>query len=213
MPAPVPVHDAFTPEASLEDAAFRGALDCVVGAFEAGGLPYLLMGGIASTVLGRRRPTHDIDVFVRPTDARRALALLADAGFETEETFPEWLFKAYREGQLVDVIFRAEGDVYLDDEMLARARAGSYLGCTVPVIPPEDLAVIKAIVHREHMPRHWHDALAVLATADIDWEYLLRRARRGVRRVLALLLYAESCDLPVPAWVVERGYALVRDGR
>ncbi|HVM67688.1 MAG TPA: nucleotidyltransferase [Acidimicrobiales bacterium] len=216
MPAPVPVHEApFSPEASLEgkDEAFRAALARATTAFDDGGLPYLMMGGIASTILGRRRPTHDIDVFVRPTDALQALALLAGAGFETEETFPDWLFKAYRDGQLVDVIFRSSGDIYLDEDMLARSRVEPYLGHPVRVIPPEDLAVIKAVVHAEHMPRHWHDAVAILGTADIDWEYLVRRARRGVRRVLALLLYAQSCDLPVPAWAVERLHALLRDGR
>jgi hypothetical protein len=36
------------------------------------------------------------------------------------------------------------------------------------------------------------------------WEYLLRRARRsGPRRVLSLMLYAESNDLAVPAEAVE----------
>jgi hypothetical protein len=41
----------------------------------------------------------------------------------------------------------------------------------------------------------------------------LRRARHGVRRVLSLLLYAQSIDLPVPWWAVDRLYALLRDGR
>ncbi|HLK45463.1 MAG TPA: hypothetical protein VKT18_05720, partial [Acidimicrobiales bacterium] len=103
--------------------------------------------------------------------------------------------------------------IYLDDEMLARARCEPFHGRYVRVIPPEDLVVIKAIVHAEHMPRHWHDALSIVATEELDWEYLLRRARRGVRRVLALLLYAQSNDLPVPWWTVERLYELLRDGR
>jgi hypothetical protein len=62
--------------------------------------------------------------------------------------------------------------------------------------------VLMAIVANELSPRHWLDALAILATTDVDWEYLLRRARRGIRRVLSLLLYAQSNDLPVPTSVV-----------
>ena len=55
-------------------------------------------------------------------------------------------------------------------------------------------------VHDEHMPRHWHDALAVLAVSELDCDYLTRRARQyGARRVLSLLLYAQSNDLIVPS--------------
>ena len=50
-------------------------------------------------------------------------------------------------------------------------------------LAPEDLVVMKAISHDEESPRHWHDALGVLATVDLDWDYLLERA---------------------PAWGVER---------
>jgi hypothetical protein len=50
------------------------------------------------------------------------------------------------------------------------------------------------------MPRHWHDALAIISRCDLDWEYVVRRARRpGARRVLSLMLYAQSNDLVVPA--------------
>jgi hypothetical protein len=41
--------------------------------------------------------------------------------------------------------------------------------------------------------------LAVVARCQLDWDYLVRRARRhGARRVLSLLLYAQSNDLVVP---------------
>jgi hypothetical protein len=72
------------------------------------------------------------------------------------------------------------------------------------VIPPEDLIVIKAIVHDEETPRHWHDALGVIARAQLDWDYLLARASHSPRRVLSLLLYALSLDLWVPASAVRR---------
>jgi hypothetical protein len=190
-----------------DTSAFLAALDDVLDVFAQDGLPYLLMGGIASTAVGRERWTHDIDVFVRPDDARRALRLLATRGFETEETFPDWLYKAVRDDQLVDIIFRSAGDIEVDDEMLQRAATREFMGRSVPIVPPEDLVIIKAIVHAEAMPRHWHDALAVLASTEMDWDYFMRRARRGIRRTLALLLYAQSNDLPVPWWVIERLYA------
>jgi hypothetical protein len=67
------------------------------------------------------------------------------------------------------------------------------------VIAAEDLAVIKALVHKEHSPRHWFDALALLRRDDLDWDYLVRRAvQHGPLRVLSLLYYARSNDQVVP---------------
>jgi hypothetical protein len=53
------------------------------------------------------------------------------------------------------------------------------------------------VIHDEQTPRHWGDALGVIADSELDWDYLARRARKGARRVLALLLYAQSNDLVV----------------
>ena len=177
-------------------------LDETIATLDAAGVEYLLMGGIASSCLGRERWTHDIDLFTRPQEAGRALAALSAAGFETEETYPEWLFKAVKHGQLVDIIFRSGGDITVDDDMVRRAPISRFMGRKVRTVPAEDLVVLKAIVAAEHAPRHWYDALAVISTTDLDWEYLVRRARRGIRRVLSLLLYAQSVDLPVPTAVV-----------
>jgi hypothetical protein len=63
------------------------------------------------------------------------------------------------------------------------------------------------------MPRHWHDALAILGVCDLDWEYLERRARQfGARRVLSLLVYGQSNDMVVPTAPIRRLFeALYRD--
>jgi predicted nucleotidyltransferase len=177
--------------------AVAAVLRDTVRAFESAGVPYVLIGGLASTVLGRARTTEDIDLLVFEADAKRALEALARAGFDTDETNPEWIYKATRDGIEIDLIFWLKGDVYLDDEMLSRAHDGDVDGVPVKVVPPEDLIVIKAAVHDEQTPRHWHDALGVIAEQDLDWDYLGRRARHSARRVLALLIYAQSNDLVV----------------
>src|SRR5437867_2830568 len=99
----------------LQERAFLDILDQALAALDRSHVPYLLIGGLASSALGRPRWTHDIDVFVAPDDARSALAALREASFKTEETDPNWLFKAIKEGALVDVIFRSRGNIYLDD--------------------------------------------------------------------------------------------------
>ena len=174
-----------------------------VRAIEERCVPYLLMGGAGSVTFGRPRATDDVDLFVRPEDAGRVLDLLGAAGFETTETDLTWLHKAFRRGVLVDVIFRSAGDIYLDDEMLRRGRRRTYRGTDALMMCPEDLVVIKAVATSEGVTRHWYDALALIARCELDWDYVVERARRaGPRRVLSLLLYAEGDDLAVPADVV-----------
>lgn len=186
--------------------AVAAALAQSVEAFERAEVPYLLVGGLASSALGRPRFTADIDFFVRGEDAKRALEALDDAGFDTEETNPKWIYKAWQGDVQIDVLFKVMGDIYLDDEMLARAPELEVLGVPVKVVPPEDLIVIKAAVHDEDTPRHWHDALGVIATCELDWEYLAVRSRKAARRVLALLIYAQSSDLVVTDDIVRTMY-------
>ena len=79
---------------------------------------------------------------------------------------------------------------------------------------------MKALAASEDTPRYWYDALGIIGHADLDWDYLIRRARaNGPRRILALLLYAWSNDLVVPGDPVRTLFDLVtsnvpnRDGR
>ena len=183
----------------VDEGLFLTVLGDAIAALEAKDIPYLLMGGLSSATFGRPRGTNDIDLFVHPDNARLTLEALESAGFTTEETDPRWLFKGFKDDILVDVIFRSTGDIYLDDEMLAHARVVDVRGCAARVIAPEDLLIIKALTADEHIPHHWHDALGVIQGSDLDWDYLVSRARRhGARRVLSLLLYAQSNDLGVP---------------
>jgi hypothetical protein len=187
---------------------FRRVLAEVVGLADASGIPYAVMGGIAASALGRERWTHDIDLFVRPEDAGRLLERFAAAGFSTEERDPEWLFKASRGPVVVDVIFQVAVDaaarpIEFDEQMARRVRRAEFLGVQLPVIPPEDLIVIKAVVHKEFRARHWFDALGLIAAGGLDWAYLLRRADAGWLRVLSLLLYARSDGLDVPAQTID----------
>ena len=182
------------------DDDFHQTLDEAIAAMREADIPFLIIGGIASAVMGRDRGTRDVDLFVRPEDARRALDGLESAGFETRVAFPHWLYKGFKRDVLTDVIFRSSKDVLLDDEMLRRAQEREFRGHVLPIAPPEDLVIMKAVAADEDTPRYWYDALGIIAHADLDWEYLVRRARQhGVRRILSLLVYAQSNDLVVPA--------------
>ena len=188
------------------DQAFTNVLHAAVDAVSKAGYPFLVLGGLASALVGRPRWTHDIDFLVRPDDARDILEVFAAAGFTTEETDPVWIYKAFKDEVMVDVIFMVMGGIYLDDQMQARSIEREYEGLRLRIPSPEDQIVIKGIVHREETSRHWFDALAILGRAEIDWEYLLLRGRVGARRILALLIYAQSSDILVPDWVIRRLY-------
>lgn len=191
-------------------AAFFAALHDLGAVLRGTTVRALVMGGVGSASLARPRPTDDIDLLVHPEDADGLLDLLASHDFRVERTDPTWLYKAWRHGVLVDVIFRSTGDIYLDEEMLERAQARAFKGATLLTVSPEDLIVIKAVATNEASPHHWYDALGVIARCDLDWTYLVERARRfGPRRLLSLLLYAESTDLAVPAWAIDRIFDVV----
>lgn len=194
---------------NVPEEVFLEIADQALRALEQADVPYGIMGGVASAVHGRPRWTHDLDVFIRQIDTDAALEALDEAGFATQRTDDFWIYKGISRGVLVDLIFRAKGDIFLDDEMIARIVETDFKGVPVKVIPPEDLIVIKAIIHDEATPRHWHDALAMIASSTLDWDYLARRARNGARRVLSLLLYALSVDLPVPESAVRKLFATI----
>ena len=178
-------------------------------ALDSAAIPYVLIGGAASSIRGRPRVSDDVDFFVRQPDADRALDVLARHGFATERTNPLWIYKALRDGITVDLMFWLAGDVYFDDELLARATRERYGAGEVNVASAEDLVVIKLLAHDEQSPHHWHDALALLALNEIDWEYLLARGRLSPRRLLSLLVYAESVDLVVSEDAIRQLFEMV----
>jgi hypothetical protein len=84
-------------------------------------------------------------------------------------------------------------------------------GRRLPCVAPEDLIVMKAIATTEDTARYWFDALGLLGRPDLDWTYLVRRAKQhGARRVAALLFFAQSMDLLVAEEVVDELIDAVR---
>jgi Uncharacterised nucleotidyltransferase/BON domain len=200
--------ESFEPD-EVSQEVFLRVLREAVGALEHARVPALIMGGIASAVLGRDRRTHDIDFLIYEKDAKRALAALGEAGFRTQETDPDWLYKGIKHGVLVDLIFRSSNEVVLDEEMLARAYCEEFHGQPLWLLPPEDLLIAKVLALKEDTPRYWHDALSLVAAGGLDWAYLLRRCEGRERRVLSLLVYAQAEGLPVPDTVIRQLFAQV----
>lgn len=196
--------DAERADGPTVDHQFVTVLAQAVDALHTAPIGFGLIGGVASAVYGRPRCTYDIDVFCRPEDARAALDALECHGFTTETTNPSWIYKAFRDGVVIDLIFRAKNEIYFDSAMRDRVRTMTFEGVEIPLVAPEDIVVTKAIAADESSPAHWWDALCILALNDMDWDYLIDRARKGPNRTASLLHFALSVDLPVPVGAVRR---------
>jgi predicted nucleotidyltransferase len=196
-------------------ATFQETLDRATKTLAARDVPFGAIGGIAAVAWGRPRwdpAAADVDLMVRPQDADGARDALADEGFEPVDTTEQhWLRRVTREGIGVDLIFRTAGDIYLDEDMLARTVEVDFDGVRIPVVSAEDTVVMKALAFGEQTPTYWAEALSIIARHDLDWDYVLTRARHGVHRVLSLLLYAQSQDLAVPVDAVRALFAASQD--
>jgi predicted nucleotidyltransferase len=136
---------------------------------------FVLGGGLAVWARGGPETEHDVDFFVSPADAERALHALADAGFRTEEPPEGWLYKAWRGDVLVDLIYAPTG-VDVDEELLGRAEVLEVHAVRMPVMRAEDVLVAKLLAMREHQVDY--DSVLEMARTvreQIDWDEVRRR--------------------------------------
>ncbi len=167
-------------------------------------IPYLAAGSMASVTWGRPGPMGDIDLMIDPRSAKPLLKAFDEAGFETDQTFPQWLFKARKNGITVDLIFEMAGPLYLEPHMLERGSMVEVFGTRVRLISPEDYVLSQALALKEDTAVYWFNALGVIGRQDIDWDYLADMAQRGPRMILSMLLLGQAQDLPIPDSVIRR---------
>lgn len=178
---------------------------------ETAAIPFVVGGGLAAEAYGLRESLNDVDLFVRPVDAPRAGRALESSGFLVWIEDPRWLYKAMRNGIVVDIIFESTGLVHVGDETFRRARWVSIGTVTVPVMPPEDFFVMKAAAATPSAPKHWLDAISLLTTQAMDWEYLASISEGNSRKVLEAIVHAYNDGVPVPSLVfVKLAQALIK---
>src|SRR5439155_1536897 len=100
---------------------------------------------------GGPRTEHDVDFIVRPEDAERALQAFADAGYETEKPPEQWLFKAYVDDVLVDLIFEPSGGP-ISEETIDRADVIEVAALRIHVASVEDVMTQKLLSITEQEP-------------------------------------------------------------
>ncbi|MCL6473101.1 MAG: nucleotidyltransferase family protein [Firmicutes bacterium] len=198
-----PVHD-ITP---LIPEGMREGIPIYVDAIRALNqfkVPFVVVGGIAMLEYGRTRITKDIDFLVYKQDALRLLDLLPLLGYKTQRTDDNWVYHAFKGGQIIDILFALGkgflGDpegVVLTDEILARGRPASLDGAVFLVASPEDIIHSKLLVSwKATRQEDFQDVLLMIRnTKKLDWDYLFGKISRYPERALALLSYAVSCQI------------------
>lgn len=139
-------------------------------------IPYALCGGYALWARGAPEPDHDADFVIREQDVEPAMTAVAAAGLEVHEPAEDWLFKAFHDGALVDVLFRLCGE-QVEDEVFERAEVMEVLAVRMPVLAATDVFSTQLRVMNEHYCDFGR--LLPIARAlreQIDWEWVRRES-------------------------------------
>lgn len=174
------------------------ATAAVIDALDGLGLPYMLVGSLASSLHGIPRSTQDADFVVQVSQGQIA-ALAARLGpqfrldpqvsFETATGTTRYILKAVGIPYCIE-LFCLSDDPF-DQERFRRRRAWPMLGRQVFVSAPEDVIVVKLRWCKElSRSKDLEDARGVMAVqADhLDWGYIRRWCElHGTRELLETL--------------------------
>lgn len=185
-----------------DQANLREALKRVATALKETGVHFALMGGYAAWVRGGPEPDHDVDFLIRPDDADKVAGLLAEKGFQVVQPPEDWLFKVFTDDSMVDIIYRAGGDLDVTPA-LERATSLEVVSVRMPVLAATDLLEQKLSVLGER----YCDLGAVLPAAralreQVDWSEVRSRVAGNPFAEVALNLL-ERLEVIAPAEATE----------
>jgi putative nucleotidyltransferase-like protein len=178
--------------------AIERTLKKAAAALDGHRVPFMLGGSLAVWVRGGPESCNDLDLMVRPGDAEAALAALEGAGMRGERPPEDWLYKAWDDDVLVDLIFGPKG-LAIDDETFERADPVSAFGLEVRAMALEDVLITKLRALHEHYLDY--DSLLQMARAvreRIDWDQV-RRETGGSPYARAFFTLVEELGVVEPA--------------
>ena len=164
---------AYTPAENFPD--LIDSMKRAAAALRDAEVPYMLGGGLAAWARGGPPTEHDVDFFVLPADAERALEALVNAGLKADRPPEGWLLKAWDGDTLIDLIYSpAGGDV--DQGYFDRSEVMEVAAQRLPVASLGDVLATKLLALNEQEP----DMASVLETArslreQIDWDFVRAR--------------------------------------
>ena len=162
----------------------------VLDALDGADIRYMLGGALAlNAYTGIWRDTKDLDVFTTEKTVPRVLAVLEEAGFETEVTDPVWLAKACRGELFADVIHASHnGTGPVDESWFENATEISILDRRALVIPAEELILSKIFVVAKDRCDVDDVLHVIFATrGELDWDRMVEKMGDHWELLLAYL--------------------------
>lgn len=157
-------------------------------------IPFLLGGGLACWARGGPESEHDLDFMVKPEDADRALKAFEEAGLRVDRPPENWLYKAWLDGVMIDLIFEPKGNP-IDDAMFERSDELEVNAVPMRVMALEDVMTTKLAALREHAVDY--DSVLEIGRAlreQIDWNVVWERTSSSPY-ARAFFYLAEELDI------------------
>ena len=147
----------------------RAALKHVAGLLRDAGVEYLLAGGLACWARGGPPTEHDVDLVMTEENAEKALTVLAAEDLRTEKPPEGWLYKAWINDVLVDLIFSPSGPD-TPEALLTRADELSVEAVEMKVMTATDVLVTKlSAMHEHHLDYEGALSVARALREQVDW--------------------------------------------
>jgi len=138
--------------------------------------PYLLSGTYAlSCYTGITRPTKDLDIFCRPSDAPKILSFFKGRGYEISIEDERWIGKVWQGENFFDVIYNiSTASIPINDEWFGEAYEAEVYGTKVRITPPTEFILSKLFLQDRYRYDGADVAHVILKKHDeIDWRRLL----------------------------------------
>ena len=178
--------------------ALREALKRVAVALKKADVPFALTGGYAVWARGGPEPDHDVDFLVAYDDVEQAEHALKADGLDVVHPPEDWLFKAYLDGAMVDVIHRHSGGP-AQRSTVEDADVFEVLSVEMPVLSATEVVVQKMLA----LDEHYCDFGAVIPVVRALREQVdLDRVRAETAHspfAASLLMLLEHLDVVPPA--------------
>jgi hypothetical protein len=174
------------------------------------GLPFLLSGTFAlSCYTGITRPTKDLDIFCKPSDAPKILSFFKHHGYRIEIEDERWIGKVWKDENFFDVIYNiSTASIPITEDWFARAYEVEVYGTTVRITPPTEFILSKLFL-QDRYRYDGADVVHVILTKhdEIDWRRLLNAMELYWEVLLIHVLnfrfiYPTERDR-IPAWLFE----------
>jgi hypothetical protein len=174
------------------------------------GFQFLLSGTYAlSCYTGITRPTKDLDIFCKPSDAPKILSFFQSQGYEITIEDERWIGKVWQGEHFFDVIYNiSSASIPITEEWFKEQYEAEVYGTSVRITPPTQFILSKLFLQTRYRYDMADIVHVMLRKHDqIDWQWLLGQLELYWEVLLINILnfrfvYPSERDL-IPRWVVD----------